>query len=165
MRYMGVRGDFTVNKEIPPGRGFLVKAVQASMVQICLPIVEGLDGKSPDEQLSDLIGGIRKKYRKPAEWSYRAQDLGPLEAALGVEITVSAAAPIQSETLSELSDIMAMQASLAEQMEGGVEEASEFARVEVKSTGKSKKKKKAAAKPKSKAAAKSKPKAAKKKKS
>ncbi|NIN66845.1 MAG: hypothetical protein GTO63_19565, partial [Anaerolineae bacterium] len=37
VRYMGVRGDFTVNKELPPGRGFLVKAISASMVQMCLP--------------------------------------------------------------------------------------------------------------------------------
>ena len=132
VRFMGVRGDFSVSKELPPGRGFMVKAVQASMVQICLPSVEGLDGSGPDTQLSGLIADIRKKYRKRAQWSYKAEDLGPLEAALGVEITVSPSAPLQSDTLSELSEIMAMQAELAEQMASTeLPEPSDFSSVEV----------------------------------
>jgi S-DNA-T family DNA segregation ATPase FtsK/SpoIIIE len=82
VRYMGVRGDLTGDAELPPGRGFLVKAIKASMTQICLPVAEGVSGISEDEALEELIGSIKKKYRKAAEWSYSGKDLGAIEELL-----------------------------------------------------------------------------------
>ena len=139
VRYMGVRGDLTANQELPPGRGFLVKAISASMVHVCLPFVEGtMDGVPAEDQLNNLIGDIKKKYRKPAQWSYSAEDLGVLEAAIGAgpdaEDIVSGAAAIataQTEAMSELKDLMSMQAELAAQFSEEIPEKIEFATVEV----------------------------------
>jgi DNA segregation ATPase FtsK/SpoIIIE-like protein len=137
VRYMGVRGNFTVTKELPPGRGFLVKAVQASLTQICLPFIEGADGTSPDEQLAGIISGIRKKYRKPAQWSYRAKDLSVLEAAIsaatdGGDGTPSLAAvdisADASDAMAELEKLLAEQASKTDEE---IPEAGDFAGVEV----------------------------------
>jgi hypothetical protein len=154
VRYMGVRGDFAVKKELPPGRGFLVKAVQASLTQICLPFVDSKDGMSPDEQLADMIGAIRKKYRKSAQWSYQAKDLAPLEEAISAGGEGSGAAPAavtggQSSTLADLEKLMAMQANQASKKEE-IPEAQSFASVEVPDD-KGAKKTKRKAKPKAKA--------------
>ncbi len=62
VRYMGVRGLSIPDKELPPGRGYLVKAVTADQTQICLPFIEAVNGAGPDAQLSKIIGEIRKKY-------------------------------------------------------------------------------------------------------
>ncbi len=162
VRYMGVRGDFTVKKELPPGRGFLVKAVQASMTQICLPFVDSKDGMSPDEQLADMIGAIRKKYRKSAQWSYQGKDLTPLEAAISAGGEGSGAAPVavtggQSSTLADLEKLMAMQTDQASKMDE-IPEAQSFASVEVPDDEGIKKPKRKA-KPKEKPKPKTKPKA------
>jgi S-DNA-T family DNA segregation ATPase FtsK/SpoIIIE len=137
VRYMGVRGTFTVKKELPPGRGFLVKAVQASLTQICLPVIEGVNGKPSDEQLAEMISGIRNKYRKPAQWSYQAKDLSPLEAAIGA-VTGSNVGSPSSRALgmsTEASDAMAeLEKLLADQqaMESDeIPEAGDFASVQV----------------------------------
>jgi DNA segregation ATPase FtsK/SpoIIIE-like protein len=151
VRYMGVRGSFTVNKELPPGRGFLVKAVQASLTHICLPSLESVNGAGADAQLDDLIGSIKKKYRKTAEWSYRGDDLAVLEAAIGTT-TDGGSGPMPSTfivgTSAEASDAMAELESLLDAQAGltveEIPEAGKFAKMEVKSgkkKAKSKKKK------------------------
>jgi DNA segregation ATPase FtsK/SpoIIIE-like protein len=138
-RYMGVRGTFTVKKELPPGRGFLVKAVQASLTQICLPFVDGVDGKSPEEQLAGIISGIRKKYRKAAEWSYKAKDLSSLEAAISAatDDDGGSSSPRSLETSAEATDAMAeLEKLLAEQeamVSEEIPEAGDFASVETSS--------------------------------
>jgi DNA segregation ATPase FtsK/SpoIIIE-like protein len=117
VRYMGVRGSFNIKKDMPPGRGFLVKAVGASMVQICLPYL-AVDGAS--DPLEALIDGIRKKYPQPAEWSYKPDDLGALEAAIGgaAEVAAEQMATVtaeQNQMLADLSALMAMQDELTAQ--------------------------------------------------
>ncbi len=54
VRYMGIRGDFSGYKDLPPGRGFLVKAVQAPLVQMAMPFVDGKGGLSGEEQLGAI---------------------------------------------------------------------------------------------------------------
>jgi hypothetical protein len=137
VRYMGVRGNFNLKKEMPPGRGFLVKAVNASMVQICLPFLDGAVGMEP---LQQRIEAIRRRHPKPARWSYLPDDLGPLEAAIGgaAEIAAEQMATVaaeQTEALADLSQLIALQAELAAQSASPIGEGSEFASVEVPSDG------------------------------
>ncbi|MCJ7677285.1 MAG: hypothetical protein MUO35_06150, partial [Anaerolineales bacterium] len=111
VRYMGIRGDFSGYKDLPPGRGFLIKAVSAPLVQIAMPFVEGKGGLSGEEQLAQLIGSIRAKYKGRAVWSYTAGDLTPLGGAV-VSVPEGAAAVPQTESLAELEQLMAMQEKL-----------------------------------------------------
>ncbi|MFV2044828.1 MAG: FtsK/SpoIIIE domain-containing protein, partial [Anaerolineales bacterium] len=151
VRFMGVRGNFTVNKELPPGRGFLVKAVAASMTQICLPVMEGLDGTSPDQQLGSMIDSIKKKYPKAAQWSYPGSDLAVLEAAIraGVGAADGSAPPISSTVATDAGDALAeLEKLMAEQSAVEIDEipeAGDFAKVSVGGKERSKPK----AKPKS----------------
>jgi hypothetical protein len=136
VRYMGVRGNFNIKKEMPPGRGFLVKAVGASLVQVCLPFLDVNDGSDP---LDRMIAAIRKKYPEPAVWSYKADDLAPLEAAIGgvAEVAAEQMASVtaeQNEMLAELSSLMAMQADLTAQAVP-IGEPSKFASVSVDADG------------------------------
>jgi hypothetical protein len=132
VRYMGVRGLIIPDKELPPGRGYLVKAVTAGMTQVCLPFVEATNGAGPDAQISRMIGDIKKKYTQPAKWSYHASDLAPLEEAMGVATTEpveeqstfvpdQTPAPVISEEAAEatadLEKIMAEQAALLKDMQ------------------------------------------------
>ncbi|MEK7312095.1 MAG: FtsK/SpoIIIE domain-containing protein, partial [Chloroflexota bacterium] len=123
VRYMGVRGSFSVNKELPPGRGFLIKAVSASMIQAAMPYAEGKNGLSAEEQLDGLIGAIRAKYPQPAQWSYYAKDLAALETAIkgeeggAAEVQQPAGAqvappPEASAAMSELAELLKMQAGM-----------------------------------------------------
>ncbi|MBM4423806.1 MAG: hypothetical protein FJ030_10485 [Chloroflexi bacterium] len=130
VRFMGVRGSFSVNKELPPGRAFLIKAVTASMVQIATPYVEGKNGLSAEQQLDGLIGDIRARYPLKARWSYHAKDLAALDAAIKGEgaaaagegaaapapAAVQEAAAAHNEAMAELEKLMAMQAGMAAQM-------------------------------------------------
>jgi hypothetical protein len=141
VRYMGIRGDFSGYKDLPPGRGFLIKAVNAPLVQVAMPFVEGKGGLSGDEQLAQLIGSIRSKYRGRAVWSYAAGDLTPLGGAV-VSVPEGAAAIPQTESLAELEQLLAMQ----EQLMNQTVEIPEVSRLVAgvprkKSAGKSKKKK------------------------
>jgi hypothetical protein len=108
---MGVRDRFTIKKQLPPGRGFMVKAVGASLTQICLPVLDGVDGTSPDKQLGELISTIKNKYRKAAQWSYHAADIDPLNSALakltGVPeaVTSSGSYTVSTEASQALSDL------------------------------------------------------------
>ncbi len=152
VRYMGVRGLVVPDKELPPGRGYLVKAVTASMTQICLPFIEVTNGAGPDAQLSRIIGEIRKKYAQPAKWSYHASDLAPLEEAMGLEATEpveeegsvvpdQTPAPIASaeeqEAAADLEKIMAEQAALLKGMElGEPPKEPNFATLEIDDDGK-----------------------------
>jgi hypothetical protein len=111
VRYMGIRGDFSGYKDLPPGRGFLVKAVNAPLVQIAMLFVEGKGGLSGDEQLAQLIGSIRAKYKGRAVWSYTAGDLTSLGGAV-VSVPEGAAAVPQTESLAELEQLLAMQEKL-----------------------------------------------------
>jgi hypothetical protein len=120
---MGVRGSFSVNKELPPGRGFLIKAVSGSMIQAAMPYAEGKNGLSAEEQLDGLIGAIRAKYPQPAQWSYYAKDLAALETAIkgeeggAAEVQQPAGAqvappPEASAAMSELAELLKMQAGM-----------------------------------------------------
>ncbi|NIN66846.1 MAG: hypothetical protein GTO63_19570, partial [Anaerolineae bacterium] len=84
------------------------------------------DGATPDQRLSEAISKIKGKYRKGAQWSYQAQDLGPLEAALGVAgdgsatVSTSASTGYESEAIEDdgdMADLMAMQAQLLAEMQ------------------------------------------------
>jgi hypothetical protein len=121
LRYMGVRDRFAIKKELPPGRGFMVKAVQASLTQICLPVLDGIDGTTPDEQLGELISGIQKKYRKSAQWSYQAKDLSILDTAIrattepsdaGSSYAAPAASAEPSAAMADLEKLLAEQAKM-----------------------------------------------------
>jgi len=114
VRYMGIRGDFSGYKDLPPGRGFLIKAVNAPLVQIAMPFVEGKGGLTGEDQLAQLIGSIRAKYKGHAVWSYTAGDLTPLGGAV-VSVPEGAAAVPQTESLAELEQLMAMQEQLMSQ--------------------------------------------------
>ena len=118
VRYMGARGNFTVTKELPPGRGFLIKAVQATLTQMAMPYGEGKNGAAPQEYLDQWIGSIREKYQR-AQWSYYAKDLRALEAAIGGEEALPAAAappaPAASDALAELAKMMSLQSGMVNQ--------------------------------------------------
>ena len=94
VRYMGVRGNFSVSKELPPGRGFWVKAVSAGLTQIALPCIDGKDNLSGEERLAELFNAIRNQYSpdgQKALWSYFAQDMAGLETAIKGEVAAEAA--------------------------------------------------------------------------
>jgi len=134
VRYMGVRLLNAPTKELPAGRGFLVKAVQAPLVQMALPVVEGKNGQSADDQLAQLIRDIRNHYPTRARWSYFAEDLSALEAALAGEAADSnGAAPppptdnSMSDMLAELQALMAAQADLSKLMPTDIPDPTNFA--------------------------------------
>ena len=90
-------------------------------------VLDGVDGSSPDKQLEELISTIKKKYRKSAQWSYHAADIGLLNAALaeltgapeevvasGGGYTVSAEA---SQAMSDLDKLLAEQAAKSSKKE------------------------------------------------
>jgi hypothetical protein len=137
VRYMGARGNFSVSKELPPGRGFLVKAVTAAMVQMAMPVVDGKHGRSADEQLASLIQDIRWQYPTRARWSYSASDLAPLEAAIKGE---APAAETSAETPSAATDLWAeiakMQAGMANLQFGEISEGEGMTSVEIPEDGK-----------------------------
>jgi hypothetical protein len=85
--------------------------VNAPLVQIAMPFVEGKGGLSGDEQLAQLIGSIRAKYKGRAVWSYTAGDLTSLGGAV-VSVPEGAAAVPQTESLAELEQLLAMQEKL-----------------------------------------------------
>jgi len=87
VRYMGARGNFSPGKEPPPGRGYLIKAVTASMVQVATPYLEGKNGLTAEEQLDSMIGAIREKYPQQAQWSYFGRDLTVLTETIAAEET------------------------------------------------------------------------------
>ena len=146
VRFMGVRGGIAVNKELPPGRGFMVKAVSASMTHICLPVIEGENGTSPDEQLGKMIDSIQKKYPQAARWSYPSGDLSVLEAAIQAEVGAAdgSAPPISASGTSDSSDALAeLEKLMAEQSDSEIDEipeAGNFAAVAVGDKKKSKSK-------------------------
>ena len=149
VRYMGVRGNFSVKGELPPGRGFLVRSVQATLVQMCAPVVDGRDGRSAEDELKAMIAEIRAAYPARARWSYHAQDLAALEKAIATAVPQDeeeeppspSSAPTppptaeESETIAELSQLMAMQAGMAEAVIE-IPEAHTFASVSVDSEAK-----------------------------
>ncbi len=81
VRYMGIRMQFPT-KEMPAGRGFMIKAVSGQLVQFALPVVDGKNGRSADEQLSEMIRSIRERYFDKPQWSYYGKDLVALEKAV-----------------------------------------------------------------------------------
>ncbi|HRE29931.1 MAG TPA: hypothetical protein PK954_25040, partial [Anaerolineales bacterium] len=91
VRYMGVRGiNASSIKDLPAGRGFAVKSISAALSQFVLPVIEGKNGFSADEQLAGLFNAIRRRHGNiRARWSYFNDDLTALNEALGV----AAAAP------------------------------------------------------------------------
>src|SRR3990172_1693133 len=114
VRYMGIRGDFSGFKDLPPGRGFLVKAVQAPLVQMAMPFFDGQGGPSGEGKGGEMVGAIRSKYRGRAVWSYTAGDLSSLGGA-AVSVPEGAAAVPQTESLAELEQLLAMQEQMMKQ--------------------------------------------------
>jgi hypothetical protein len=118
VRYMGAKGNFSVTKELPPGRGFLVKAVSAALVQIGMADVDGVDGHTAQEQLDRLIGAVRASYQ-PARWSYYAADLSALDKAIRGEAAEPAAGVVPPEAqsttdaMAAIAELMKMQAGMA----------------------------------------------------
>jgi energy-coupling factor transporter ATP-binding protein EcfA2 len=134
VRYMGVRLLNAPTKELPAGRGFLVKAVQAPLAQMALPVVEGRNGQSADDQLAQLIGDIRNHYPARARWSYFAEDLSALDAALAGDAADSngAAPPPPADSsmgdmMAELQALMAAQADLSKLMPTDIPDPTNFA--------------------------------------
>jgi DNA segregation ATPase FtsK/SpoIIIE-like protein len=85
VRYLGVRGQFT-SKEMPAGRGYLIRGLSASLVHVALPVVDGKGGRSGEEQLAERLAAIQEQYWLKARWSYTPADTEPLEtimAAMG----------------------------------------------------------------------------------
>jgi hypothetical protein len=149
VRYMGARGNFTITKELPVGRGFMVKAVTASLVHMAMPFVEGAEGLTPEEQLDRIILPIQQAYPK-ARWSYFADDLTELNKAINPEQPAAGAdgaapaaatgAPVPGQpdatatnaALAEIQKLMAMQSGMTDQfMNAVIPEASNFASVEI----------------------------------
>ncbi|MEP7359462.1 MAG: FtsK/SpoIIIE domain-containing protein, partial [Anaerolineales bacterium] len=133
VRYMGARGNFSLIKEPPPGRGFQVKAVGAALMQAALPAVEGFNGRTAQEQLDSLIGSIRSGFVQ-ARWSYFSSDLAELDKAIRGEAPApEAAAPDQSELDAQkmMADLMASQAAMMEALNAPIADAdpSRFATV------------------------------------
>jgi hypothetical protein len=153
VRYMGVRGDLAVNKELPPGRGFMVKAIGASLVQVCMPY---MDGGGSDQELGKFISNIKSKHAPAAQWSYQSNDLSSLEAAMGTEVSLGQPMDVEGAVLSDLSELLKMQESMAESFqELEIPEARNFARVEIEGDGGGSRRK-SGSKPKAKAKSKSK---------
>ena len=97
VRYMGVRGSYSVTKELPPGRGFMVRAVSAAMTQMAAPFVEGRTGpggQAADEQLVQVMQGIHAAYKAKAQWSYHSMDFTSLDLAIKGDDTTAAAASV-----------------------------------------------------------------------
>ena len=133
VRYMGVRGVVAPNKEMPPGRGFLIKAVSAGMVQMTTPVIDGKNGRTAEEQLAEVLSDVRYRYPTRARWSYHSQDLTALDAAIRGDTpapTATAFTPPapESDVMASLKELMAMQASM---QFSAVAEASTFASVEI----------------------------------
>ena len=145
VRYMGARGNFTITKELPPGRGFMVKAVTATLVHMAMPFVEGAEGLTLEEQLDHIIRPIQQTYSQ-AQWSYHAADLAELDKAInpepppadanGATATPAPGAPdaaATSDAMAEIQKLMAMQAGMTEQfMTATIPDATNFASVEMK---------------------------------
>jgi hypothetical protein len=78
---------------------------------MAMPFVEGKGGLSGEEQLVQLIGAIRSKYKGRAVWSYTAGDLSSLGGSV-VSVPEGAAAEPQTESLAELEQLLALQERL-----------------------------------------------------
>jgi hypothetical protein len=94
VRSMGVRNMKPPARELPPGRGFVVKAVNASLVQIAMPALDGRNGKSLEEHMGDAVRLIRRRNRDTAKWNYVGNDMTPLEIlAAGKSLDAAATQP------------------------------------------------------------------------
>ena len=84
--YMGVRGiNASSIKDLPAGRGFAVKSISAALAQFVLPVIDGKNGFSAEEQLSGLFNAIRRRHGSTrARWSYFGDDLTALNEVLGL---------------------------------------------------------------------------------
>ncbi len=91
VRSMGVRISGAPTKELPPGRGWIVKAVTGGLMQVSIPVVEGKGGRTSEDQLARVLGDIRLEWSK-AKWSYASDDLTNLIKAVKGEETAAAAA-------------------------------------------------------------------------
>ena len=94
VRYMGVRGQFTT-KEMPAGRGYLIRGLTPSLIQVAMPVIDGQGERSGEAQLSERLTAIIEHHWLRARWSYTAQDLQPLEEVLA-KMGQEASAAIQS---------------------------------------------------------------------
>ena len=125
VRYMGARGNFSLVKEPPPGRGFQVKAVSVALTQMAIPVVDGLNGQSAQEQLDSMIGAIRAAYT-PAKWSYFGEDLALLDKAIrGEAPEPEAPAPDQTEVDAQkmLDELMASQSAMMDSLNTAIPDA------------------------------------------
>jgi hypothetical protein len=83
VRFMGARGPFTT-KEMPTGRGYLVRGLGATLTQIAMPALDARDGRDSDAVLGDRIDAIMRRHGdgERARWSYFERDLTDLVNAL-----------------------------------------------------------------------------------
>ena len=132
VRYMGIRMQFPT-KELPAGRGFMIKAVSGQLVQVCLPAVDGKNGRSADDQVTDMIRAIRARYIERAQWSYFSKDIAPLdtlirgdkagaEGAAGGSVPESSNEPVAysnstASAMDEINKMLASQAALTAGLE------------------------------------------------
>ena len=81
VRSMGAKGS-AAKGEPPPGRGYLLKAVKANLVQVAAPYLDGANGNPVEQFLDDWVGEIQERYagQKP-EWNYSG-DVAALQAAM-----------------------------------------------------------------------------------
>jgi S-DNA-T family DNA segregation ATPase FtsK/SpoIIIE len=117
VRYMGAKGNFTVTREPPPGRGYQIKAVSAALVQIAQADVDGVDGRTAQDQLNRLIGAVRASYQ-PAKWSYYAADIAMLDKAIRGEVEAPAAVAAPPPTSQSTNDAMAAIAEMMKMQAG-----------------------------------------------
>ncbi|MCW1969756.1 MAG: FtsK/SpoIIIE domain-containing protein [Anaerolineae bacterium] len=105
IRSMGVKNLKAPSRELPPGRGYLVKAISAAMIQAALPAIDGRDGRSAEDQMAAIVQGLRRRYPNRAQWSYFADDVTPLETlAAGKSLEPApAAADVPAATQAQAS--------------------------------------------------------------
>ncbi len=97
VRFMGIRGQFT-SKEMPAGRGYLVRGLSACLMQTAMPVVDGKDGRSADDMLAERLAAVIAREPIKARWSYYAEDFTVIDGLLGVK--PAATAPAASNGLA-----------------------------------------------------------------
>ena len=102
IRSMGVKQLKAPSRELPAGRGYLVKAINAAMVQVALPAIDGRDGRSAEDQIGAIVQGLRRRYPNRAQWSYFGDDVTALETlaagkSLDAAPVVTSAAPAATQ--------------------------------------------------------------------
>ena len=118
IRSMGVKQLKAPSRELPAGRGYLVKAINAAMVQVALPAIDGRDGRSAEDQIGAIVQGLRRRYPNRAQWSYFGDDVTALETlaagkSLDAAPVVTAPAPAVTQPVATQAVVAAAPAAVA----------------------------------------------------